>query len=99
VGGTDGRSCGLGRGLAHPPAHRLRIDSQAHLAVVERVYDPNSPVKDPAAQKEILAIRHHSLFAPRDFDISPYFSIVKPTIEAGFDYTQIPWAGPVEEAA
>ncbi len=69
------------------------------LPRVERVHDPESPVKDPEQQKEILTIRHHSLFAPRDFDISPYFSIVKPTIEAGFDYTQIPWAGPFEEAA
>ncbi|HEY7458830.1 MAG TPA: lipo-like protein, partial [Xanthobacteraceae bacterium] len=33
-----------------------------------------------------------SLFAPRDFDISPYFAIVKPTIEAGFDYRKVGWA-------
>jgi hypothetical protein len=36
--------------------------------------------------REILHIQHHSLFAPRDFDISPYFSIVKPTLETGFDF-------------
>src|SRR5690606_26290328 len=53
------------------------------LPRVERVPDPESPVRDTAQQKEILMIRHHSLFAPRDFDISPYFAIVKPTIEAG----------------
>lgn len=41
---------------------------------------------------EILHIRHHSLFAPRDFDISPYFRIVKPTIERGFDYKKLNWA-------
>lgn len=35
--------------------------------------------------REVLHIRHHSLFAPRDFDVSPYFRIVKPTLEAGFD--------------
>jgi len=35
--------------------------------------------------QEILHIRHHSLFAPRDFDVSPYFQVVKPTIEQGFD--------------
>ena len=29
---------------------------------------------------------------PRDFDISPYFEIVKPTIVEGFDYTQLHWA-------
>jgi hypothetical protein len=69
------------------------------LPQVDYVHDPDSPVQDPEAQKEILRIRHHSLFAPRDFDISPYFAIVKPTIEAGFDYTAIPWAGPVGEVA
>lgn len=42
--------------------------------------------------KEILHIRHHSLFTPRDFDISPYFQIIKPTIETGFDYTKLEWA-------
>lgn len=36
--------------------------------------------------KQIYHIKHHSLFTPRDFDVSPYFSIVKPTIEKGFDY-------------
>jgi len=40
---------------------------------------------------EILRIRHHSLFAPRDFDLSPYFRIVKPTIEQGFDYRLLNW--------
>ncbi len=35
--------------------------------------------------REALHIRHHSLFTPRDFDVSPYFDIIKPTIEMGFD--------------
>ena len=41
---------------------------------------------------EILHIRHHSLFAPRDFDISPYFEVVKPRLAAGFDYERLEWA-------
>lgn len=41
--------------------------------------------------QEILHIRHYSLFAPRDFDISPYFQVVKPTVEAGFDYKSLVW--------
>lgn len=41
--------------------------------------------------REILHIRHHSLFAPRDFDLSPYFEVVKPTIEGGFDYRKLHW--------
>lgn len=45
-----------------------------------------------AQRREILQIRHHSLFAPRDFDLSPYFEIVKPTLEAGFDYRHLSWS-------
>ena len=41
--------------------------------------------------REILHIRHHSLFTPRDFDVSPYFEIVKPTIQHGFDHRQLEW--------
>lgn len=44
-------------------------------------------------EQEIMHIRHHSLYTPRDFDISPYFQVVKPTLEAGFDYRAIAWGG------
>jgi hypothetical protein len=44
------------------------------------------------ARKEILHIRHHSLFAPRDFDLSPYFQIVKPHLANGFDHRALKWA-------
>lgn len=46
----------------------------------------------PDCIEEILRIRHHSLFAPRDFDVSPYFRIIKPALELGFDYTRLKWA-------
>lgn len=52
-----------------------------------------------ADTREILHLRHHSLFTPRDFDVSPYFAIIKPTLEAGFDphglrlVEQPPWRG------
>jgi hypothetical protein len=42
--------------------------------------------------EEIHHIRHHSLYTPRDFDISPFFRIVKPTLESGFDYRSLTWA-------
>ena len=42
-------------------------------------------------QREIMHIRHHSLFTPRDFDVSPYFSIVKPTIDKRPDYKGFEW--------
>jgi hypothetical protein len=44
------------------------------------------------ARREILHIRDSSLYMPRDFDISPYFEVVKPTIVHGFDYTALHWA-------
>lgn len=44
--------------------------------------------------RETLKLRHHSLFVPRDFDVSPYFEIVKPTIEHGFDVKTINWETP-----
>lgn len=43
-------------------------------------------------RQELLHIRHHSLFAPRDFDVSPYFGIVKPTLEGDFDPHRLRWA-------
>lgn len=43
------------------------------------------------ARAEILNIRHHSLFAPRDFDLSPYFQIVKPQLAGDFDPHQLVW--------
>lgn len=43
------------------------------------------------SRAEILHIRHYSLFTPRDFDLSPYFAVVKPTLEYGFDYKRLQW--------
>ena len=48
-------------------------------------------VRSYYSQSEMLHIRHHSLFTPRDFDVSPFFNIVKPTIEYGFDYRLLRW--------
>ena len=41
------------------------------------------------ARREILHIRHHSLYAPRDFDVSPFFQVVKPRLAHGFDYRSL----------
>ncbi len=50
----------------------------------------------PACVDEILHVRHHSLFVPRDFDVSPYFSIIKPTMAADFDHRRLTWSEAVE---
>ena len=41
--------------------------------------------------REMLQIRHSSLYAPRDFDISPYFQIVKPALARNFNYKFTDW--------
>jgi hypothetical protein len=48
----------------------------------------------PYVESENEHIRKHGLYTPRDFDISPFFSIVKPTIVAGFDYRTVEWEPP-----
>ncbi len=44
------------------------------------------------SSRELLHTRHHTLYVPRDFDVSPYFQIIKPTIEVGFDHHFLKWA-------
>lgn len=54
----------------------------------------------PDCMDEIFRIRHHSLFAPRDFDVSPYFVVVKPTLAQGFNFHTLNWDStprPLEE--
>ena len=46
----------------------------------------------PCSESECLAQRHYSHFTPSDFDLSPYFDIVKPTIENQFSYKNLHWA-------
>jgi hypothetical protein len=43
-------------------------------------------------QREILHIRNYSLYTPRDFDVSPFFEIVKPRLRLGFDYRALQWS-------
>jgi hypothetical protein len=42
----------------------------------------------------IFRMRHPTLLTPRDFDLSPYFEIIKfnVIIDGNFDYTRIQWA-------
>ena len=62
--------------------------------VFEHVNDPDCV----DCYQEILRIRHYSLFTPRDFDVSPYFQIVKPVIEHGLDLRKLKWADVGEES-
>jgi hypothetical protein len=59
------------------------------LPVIDPV--PSTDPLCPECVGEILRVRHHSLFVPRDFDVSPYFAIVKPTLAAGFSHRSLSW--------
>lgn len=54
--------------------------------------DEGSSKAKKQVQKEFLHIRHHSLFAPRDFDVSPYFQVIKPSLSEDFDYRKLNWS-------
>lgn len=66
--------------------------AQAFEAVRYPILPRITRVESETARREILEIRHSSLYAPRDFDISPYFKVVKPTLERGFNYKAMQWA-------
>ena len=54
-------------------------------------YRHSASIDCPGCIDEILHIRHHSLFTPRVFDVSPYFQVVKPTLEQEFDFRTLSW--------
>lgn len=51
----------------------------------------SSSMDCPGCIREIMRIRHHSLFVPRDFDISPYFEVIKPGLSK-LDFHTLEWA-------
>jgi hypothetical protein len=59
------------------------------LPIIERrsTQDPLCPL----CVDEILHVRHHSLFVPRDFDVSPYFQVINPILAQGFDHHALQW--------
>jgi hypothetical protein len=89
--------------MALGSGHPTRIICSALIAqAFENVRYPILPKVARAASEQawqdILEIRHSSLYAPRDFDISPYFEVVKPTLVRGFDYKTMAWTDlPIEE--
>jgi hypothetical protein len=45
-----------------------------------------------ACAEETWEAPHFSMFAPRDFDVSPYFTVIKPPPVEDFDYARARWA-------
>jgi hypothetical protein len=88
--------------LPVPQRWRRRMIAQAFDTVRYPILPKITRAGSRQARREILHIRDSSLYMPRDFDISPYFEIVKPTIVRGFDYTTLHWADrqkPLQEVA
>lgn len=67
------------------------------LPIIETVHRGDASRAD--CIDEILHVRNYSLFVPRDFDVSPYFDVVKPAIASGFDFHHLHWEGAATPAA
>ncbi|MFM2111449.1 MAG: hypothetical protein RLZZ271_109 [Pseudomonadota bacterium] len=66
---------------------------QVRYPILPRIEDRTDSMQAQAHYvQEIFRAKHHSLYVPRDFDVSPYFAIVKPTLAAGFDHHDMAWA-------
>jgi hypothetical protein len=76
----------VGPPVASSPASRGRIGWLRHLLGRE----------SPEDYTGLFRMRHPTLLTPRDFDLSPYFEIVKFNVlaEGSFDYQKIHWEEP-----
>ncbi len=97
---THMRRALLGLGSGDPTR---AICSSLIAEAFQKVGYPILPLRVPASvtgapcddcHEERLIRQHPTLYAPGDFDISPYFRIVKPTLEAGFDPHGVHWLPP-----
>jgi hypothetical protein len=66
--------------------------AQAFEAVRYPILPKVTQLESAEVRRAIMEIRHSSLYAPRDFDISPYFTIIKPTLVGDFNYKSLDWA-------
>ncbi|MCK5782932.1 MAG: lipo-like protein [Desulfobacterales bacterium] len=57
-------------------------------------YQQNKDQRGREYYQQTLTARHHSLFVPRDFDVSPYFEIIKPAIQHNFNSKTLSWEQP-----
>jgi len=74
------------------PTARLQAFQSVHYSILPDVMlkKSNHPTC-VQCDKEILHIRHHTLFTPRDFDGSLYFLIIKPTIRQIVNPHRLKW--------
>ncbi|HEX3859142.1 MAG TPA: YiiX/YebB-like N1pC/P60 family cysteine hydrolase [Pseudolabrys sp.] len=63
-----------------------------HYPILPESVDGQTYGVAPFVESESDHIRRHGLYTPRDFDVSPYFKVIKPTIAKGFDFHTLPWS-------
>ncbi|MEQ8315454.1 MAG: YiiX/YebB-like N1pC/P60 family cysteine hydrolase [Gammaproteobacteria bacterium] len=69
----------------HDPAAEAMQDA------VDESLDEDAEIVGEKGEVPVYYKRHFTHFTPRDFDLSPYFQIIKPTLERGFDYRKVKW--------
>lgn len=63
--------------------------------ILPEIETVRSQVGGHEQRQEILHIRNYSLYTPRDFDVSPFFEVVKPRLHCEFDYLALRWGDDV----
>lgn len=69
----------------HSISYPILPDAALHSPSSDEAY-----AVSPYVEHEAVSIRRDGLYTPRDFDVSPFFEVVKPTIDAGFDFRRWP---------
>jgi len=65
---------------------------EVRYPILPRYGTPEAGEDEEGRAEALLRQRHFTQFAPRDFDVSPYFEVVKPTLATGFDFHRLAWA-------
>ncbi|MDA0977902.1 MAG: YiiX/YebB-like N1pC/P60 family cysteine hydrolase [Proteobacteria bacterium] len=73
------------------PTEKL-ICSALIARAFQSIHYPILPIQWWSDEGAIVSqVRHYSVFVPRDFDLSPYFEIIKPTVFHGFNHREMNW--------
>ena len=86
--------------LPFPARHRRKLlafgsgdptKAVCSTLVAEAFESINYPILPEVSRTHRLQKRHYTLITPRDFDVSPYFCVIKPSVEDGFDFRTFDW--------
>lgn len=86
--------------LPFPARHRRKLlafgsgdptKAVCSTLVAEAFESIQYPILPEAGHANRLHKKHYTLMTPRDFDLSPYFDVVKPSVQQGFDFRTFEW--------